>query len=107
MPRDPPWAEGTAAKLLFPLQLGPDIVSNTAVGLLLPFISLAHEDPHWGGNLKGLVWVLSPIFGPVVGVHDAWHGYGFWQPGIMPKEQLHRSPKRDVPSVAPLPDPAR
>jgi hypothetical protein len=72
-----PLVEPTAAKVLFPVQVAPDIATNTLLDVTLPLWIWTADDP---GNLWPMVWIFSPIFGPVEGVLDAWHGYPFWDP---------------------------
>jgi hypothetical protein len=67
----------TAAKVLFPVNVLPDVASNFVGYAALPVRVCFEDDP---GNLWPLVWLLSPVLGPVCGVMDAWHGYPFWDP---------------------------
>jgi hypothetical protein len=64
--------------LLFPINLPPDIVSNTVLTLFNPFCSMAKGEGV--SNLWLPISVFSPILGIVGGIMDAWHGYPFWNP---------------------------
>lgn len=74
----PPSTWERAAEIaLFPINVVPDIVGNTAIYASMPLWMWTVEDP---GNLWPIVWLGSPIVGPIGGVLDAWHGYPFWDP---------------------------
>ena len=71
--------------LLFPINVVPDIVGNTLVLVTIPLWAPFTEEPL--ANLPAL-WIGSPLFGPVIGIRDAWRGYPFWRPGAF-VEMLH------------------
>ena len=74
----PPDGWGRAAEIaLFPVNVIPDIVGNTAVCVSMPLWIWSVDEP---GNLWPIMWLGFPIVGPVGGVLDAWHGYPFWDP---------------------------
>lgn len=64
----------TLRVVMFPVNLGPNIVSNT-VCTLKP------------GNLWPLQYATWPFIGLptgiIFGVGDAWHGYPFWEPTMI------------------------
>lgn len=63
---------------LFPVNLAPNIVSNTVVFLFNPVVCImAHRGVS---NLWPIVSFLSPAIGPLCGIKDAWYGYPFWNP---------------------------
>lgn len=70
---------------LFPVNVVPDIVSNTLVMLTMP-VWMPFRDEQ--GNLWPAIWLFTPILGPACGVMDAWHGYPFWDPVFLDE---HRS----------------
>ncbi len=68
----------TAEILLFPINLAPDILTNTILFLFNPLASMA------AGKIVSNIWPIisfvSPVMGPVTGTMDAWYGYPFWNP---------------------------
>ena len=101
--------QGVPAKVLFPLQLGPDVVANVSVAAAVPVLALVADDSRWD-TFSVFAWPLLPLFAPIVGVVDAWNGRGFWQPTMVPFARLHpdddksrlmRRPLRHAPLPAP------
>lgn len=66
------------ARMLFPINVAPDIVANTVAMLFHPLFASLRGKPI--SNIWPIVIVLGPLFGPPCGVVDAWHGYAFWEP---------------------------
>ena len=84
----------TAEIALFPVNVVPDILSNTLVILTLPAWAPFSGKDY---NLLGVIWLMTPIMGPWIGVADAWHGYPFWDPGFFDQD------RSDEPSAEPEP----
>lgn len=72
--------------LLFPINVVPDIVSNTLLYATTPIWMNCVGEP---GNLWPVVWLGSPVFGPLCGIMDAWHGYPFWNPVALDEHRLY------------------
>ena len=64
--------------LLFPVNLAPDIVTNTTLYMFNPIASTAAGKGV--SNIWPIVSVLSPVMGPITGFMDACYGYPFWNP---------------------------
>ncbi len=64
--------------LLFPVNLVPDIISNTIVFLFNHKFSDARGEPR--SNLWPVIIMLAPCMGPISGILDAASGYPFWDP---------------------------
>lgn len=65
---------------LFPINVAPDVISNTLGMLALPaYYPVVYPD----SNTWGLVFIFAPVFGPLAGIKDAWYGYPFWDPAIL------------------------
>lgn len=60
-----------------PVNLIPDIVSNTVILGTIPLWMWADDK---SSGMLPVMWLFSPIVGPVMGVADAWNGYPFWDP---------------------------
>ena len=70
---------------LFPINIAPDIVSNTVLLLTWPLWDTAVFD----SNVAPAVWILTPLLGPRIGIEDAWHGYPFWNPAMLRESRSH------------------
>lgn len=68
----------TVGILLFPINLAPDIVTNTILFLFNPLASMAAGKSV--SNIWPIISFVSPVMGPVTGAMDAWYGYPFWNP---------------------------
>lgn len=79
---------------LFPVNVVPDILSNTLVILTIP-VWVPFSDRE--SNLWPVIWLSTPILGPACGVMDAWHGYPFWDPVFLDE---HRSYEPSAPPTA-------
>jgi hypothetical protein len=64
--------------LLSPINLAPDIISNTVLYLFNPICSISKGEDV--SNLWFLVSISAPVLGLVTGIMDSWHGYPFWNP---------------------------
>ena len=73
-------------RLLFPLNLVPDVLSNTLVYVVWsPCVigeMLVSDEPAWG-IMCIFSWPYGLLFSSAVGVHDAWCGVPFWNPSIL------------------------
>ena len=73
-------------RLLFPLNLVPDVLSNTLVYVVWsPCVigeMLVSDEPAWG-IMCIFSWPYGLLFSSAVGVHDAWCGIPFWDPSIL------------------------
>jgi len=79
---------------LFPVNVVPDILSNTLVLLAIPvWVPLSGKEC----GLWPMMWLFAPFMGPAVGVMDAWHRYPFWDPGVLDE---HRSYEPSAPAPA-------
>lgn len=76
---------------LFPVNVVPDILSNTLVMLTLP-VWMPFCDQKDGNQLP-ILWLFTPFVGPLMGVWDAWYGYPFWDPVVLDE---HRSYEPDA-----------
>lgn len=68
----------TVGILLFPINLVPDIVTNTILFLFNPLVSIAAGKSV--SNIWPIISLGSPLMGPVTGTMDACYGYPFWNP---------------------------
>lgn len=68
----------TIELLLSPVNLAPDIVSNTLVLLFNPLFSYIKYGEV--SNIWPIISITSPILGPIMGTMDSWYGYPFWNP---------------------------
>ena len=89
------WATQVA---LFPVNLVPDILSNTLVLLAIPLWAPSSDRES---NLWPLAWVSAPIVGPVSGVLDAWYGYPFWQPHALEEHREFGRSERESQKASP------
>ncbi len=76
-PEPAPPRSRTTARVLFPLNVGPAVVTSTVSNLTTPLRALAR------GEKPGDTWPVSvigaPVIGPVTGITGALGGYWFWE----------------------------
>jgi hypothetical protein len=72
-------ASPTTGALLFPLNVAPDVVVDTA-WLLVCLPCVATDPSPYVRPVDGwpALWLLSPLVGPVWGIVDASQGRPFW-----------------------------
>jgi hypothetical protein len=76
-----------SASLLFPVNVAPDMVSNTVGFLFNAQFADARGVPR--SNLYPVITMFAPIWGPVAGVFDAAGGYPFWDPVALDVERRY------------------
>ena len=73
-------------RLLFPINLIPDILSDVLAYTVSSFYVigglLASDEPGWG-IAATLTWPYGLVFSVGIGVHDAWNGLPFWNTTII------------------------
>ena len=72
---------------LFPVNVVPNIVSNTFIYLFNPIVSLMIGK---SSNLWPIISFISPVLGPIAGVVDAWYGYPFWAPVALDEHRKYK-----------------
>ena len=88
--RPPRKMTATRALLLFPINVVPDMLSNTLLFALNPLASLVRgQEPS---NVWPLITVASPIMGPLSGLMDALGGYPFWKPVALDEHRNYAAP---------------
>ncbi len=80
------------ALLLLPVNVVPDILSNTLLYLFNPIVSLVQGQEPSG--LWPFCMVTSPLLGPLCGFMDARAGYPFWQPVALDEHRSYAVPRR-------------
>jgi len=71
-----------ARAALFPLNVGPNILSNLYCG----FFVLTELGP--------IAWLFAPFGAPFVGIYDAAMGYPFWSPSTLYSKDPIPSPNQ-------------
>jgi hypothetical protein len=76
-PAPAPPRSRTTARVLFPLNVGPAVVTSTVSNLATPLRAMARREKP--SDTWPVAVIGAPVIGPITGVTGALQGYWFWE----------------------------